>query len=94
MKGRTNLRRVLGAALTLGLYVCAANLAHANLITNGDFQSENTGFGSDYTFGGDGNGNVALTGIGFTKKTYEILDTPTTRSAGPLAVVPAAAAMR
>lgn len=39
-------------------------LAHANLLTNGDFESGNTGFTSGYTFVADGAGNTELFSAG------------------------------
>ncbi|MBE0543757.1 MAG: hypothetical protein IH623_20625 [Verrucomicrobia bacterium] len=58
---------------TLPLCACVAgcalvvNLASANLIVNGDFQSGDTGFNSDYS---------STLGIGFTEGTYAILNNP------------------
>ena len=51
------MKRVLFLTVTLLIVTCHA---HANLLTNGDFESGNTGFTSGYIFNADGVGNAEL----------------------------------
>ncbi len=63
------MNRLLVLTIALMSVTC---LAHANLLTNGDFESGNVGFTTGYTFNPDGAGNMEVFAAGTASITTDI----------------------